>query len=374
MTIRTLIYSSVVCAVTCGAVPEVYAQATETVTDSLSQAVPDEPEDATGFRNGNFIAVPVPFSSPAIGSGLALGGGYLFKLDPEARTSVVGLGAMTSEKGSEAYAALANIAFGENKWLLDLLVGDADIRYEFILGDVTLPLKQTGQLANVGLAYGVTPQLLFGAKVRYLDTSVGFDFGPGGRLPPELLPDANLELVNVSLTADWDQRDDSDYPTQGMRFYGELMQGRELNNDERTFEKAFGNLDGFAAPRDRTVLAGRATACAASDNTPFFDKCSIGQTDNFRGFNSSRFLENRTLSFQGEVRQRFTRRFGGVAFAGVGWSGEDIDALWDNGVNSAAGLGVRYRVSRKFPVDFSVDVSRNDRGDDLVYIYVGQRW
>lgn len=347
---------------------------TELATDPLAQTVPDNPDEVVGFSNGNFVAVPVPFSSPGIGGGLALGGGYLFKLNPEARTSVVGVGVLGAEKGSEAYAGLANIAFGENRWLLNILAADADLRYDFIQDDVTLPLKQDGQLFNFGLAYGVNEDLSFGAKVRYLDTSVGLDLQGGGLLPPELLPDAEVALVNLSLTADWDLRDNTDYATDGFRLYGELMQGGDIEDTDRRYEKMFGTLDGFLSPRDRTVLAARATACAAADDTPFFDKCSIGATDNFRGFNATRFLDNRTLSVQAEIRQRFNDRFGGVAFAGVGWSGVDLDELNDNGANYAGGFGVRYRVSRNFPVDLSVDVSRNDRGDDLVYIFVGQRW
>lgn len=350
-----------------------HAQTTDFATDPLAQTAPEDPEATVGLRNGNVVAVPVPFSSPGVGGGLALGAGYLFKLNPEARTSVIGIGALGSEKGSEAYAALANITFGENKWLLNLLVSDADLRYDLIFDNIELPLKQTAQVANIGLAYGVTPELSFGGKVRYLDTNVSLDFGTEA-LPPELLPDANIELVNFSFTADWDIRDDTDYPTEGFRLYGELMRGIALNSDEREYEKLFSTLDGFFSPRERTVLAARATGCGSSEDTPFFDKCSIGITDSFRGYNATRFLDDRMLSFQFELRQRFTRRLGGVAFAGVGWSGEDFDALWDNGSNTAYGLGVRYRVSRNFPVDFSVDVSRNDLGDELLYIFVGQRF
>ncbi len=40
----------------------------------------------------------------------------------------------------------------------------------------------------------------------------------------------------------------------------------------------------------------------------------------------------------------------------------------------AVGLGLRYRVSKKFPVDFAVDGSLSDEGDSLLYISVGQRF
>jgi outer membrane translocation and assembly module TamA len=85
-------------------------------------------------------------------------------------------------------------------------------------------------------------------------------------------------------------------------------------------------------------------------------------------------LSKASVSFQAEFRQRFTNRFGGVAFAGTGWTGDDFGSLRDNGTRSAAGLGLRYRLSRKFPVDFAVDYSHNDQDEGLLYIYVGQRF
>lgn len=93
-----------------------------------------------------------------------------------------------------------------------------------------------------------------------------------------------------------------------------------------------------------------------------------------RGFNSTQYLDQRLFSVQAELRQRLGRRFGVVAFGGVGRTGPSFDQLRSGGAHAAGGIGLRYRVSMKFPVDFSVDASRNDQGEDLLYIYVGQRF
>lgn len=343
-------------------------------TGAAEQGADRVEDESIGLRSGNFVVVPVPFSSPVIGAGLAFGGGYLFKSAPEARTSVLGLAGMRSENGSNAYGALVKLALGENRWLLDLFAGVADLRYDLSIGPAEIPLEQTGDLVNLGFAYGVTPQLSFGTVIRYLDTDVGLGLGRDGVLPTEILPDANLELVTLALTADWDLRDDTDYPTKGVRLYAEAIQGAALNADERRYQKAFGRLDGFYPVLDSAVLAARAVACRSSADTPFFDKCSLGLTDNFRGYSGTQFLDDRLFSLQAEYRQRFTKRIGGVAFAGVGWTGADNDAARDAGAKSAAGVGLRYRVSRDFPVDLSVDISRNDDGEEFLYIFVGQRF
>ncbi|WP_299353184.1 hypothetical protein [uncultured Shimia sp.] len=52
----------------------------------------------------------------------------------------------------------------------------------------------------------------------------------------------------------------------------------------------------------------------------------------------------------------------------------DYASLEDGGLHAAAGVGLRFQLTKKFETDFAIDVSSNDEGSDLVYIYVGQRF
>jgi hypothetical protein len=328
-------------------------------------------ERSLGFRRGSFVVAPVPFSNPTIGAGLALGAGYLFKTDPAARTSTIGLGAMRSDNGSRAAGALANLAFGENRWLFEAFAAEADVRYDLFTGAGKIPVRQDGILARFNASYGVTTDLSFGAVLRYLDTTVTPETG---LLPPPQSLDIGLQIASAGLTLDWDRRDNSDYPGTGFRLQAEALHSEVLNGLQRTYWKGSSKLDGYRSFGADTVLALRGTLCAAEENTPFFDQCSLGATDNFRGFNSTQFLDLRSFSLQAEIRRRLSKRWGAVGFAGTGWTGSSVSALTDGGSHSAFGLGARYRVSKKFPVDFSVDASRNSDGEDLLYIYVGQRF
>lgn len=351
------------------------AQSYPTVDEGIEDLQELNTDTEFGFRRGSFVVAPIPFSNPMIGSGLALGGGYLFKVNPEAKTSVLGLGGLKSDNGSQAYGLMVNLAFGENKWLLNGFLGEADVNYDLYLpgGTTFVPVNQTGILGRLSLAYGVTPELSFGAVAQYLETSIGLEIPGLPPLPPALQPDLGLELLQVGITADWDKRDDSDYPTGGFRLGLEATQGKELDSP-RTYYRSSLLFDYFRALSDTGVLAARASVCAVSSATPFFEQCSLGASDSFRGFNLTQYLDTRSASLQVEYRQRFGKRFGAVLFAGSGWVGPEFGSLTDGGTHSAAGLGLRYRVSKKFPVDFSVDVAHNDLGENLLYIYVGQRF
>ncbi|MGR3679661.1 MAG: BamA/TamA family outer membrane protein [Paracoccaceae bacterium] len=236
-----------------------------------------------------------------------------------------------------------------------------------------IPIKQDGDLARVKFSYGVTPDLPFGTTIRYLNTTITPDVGLPP-LPPQFDIDTDLELINLGLVADWDIRDKNDYPTEGARLSFEVNHGQTISGFNRNYAKSYLLADKYVSFGNTSVLAGRAALCGASTDTPFFDLCSIGATDSFRGFSSTQFLDQRLLSFQLEWRQRLTDRWGVIGFGGIGWTGPDFDNLTEGGSHRAIGAGVRFRISKQFPVDFAVDVSHNNLDEQIVYVSVGQRF
>lgn len=331
-----------------------------------------EKKEAFGIRNGSTILAPVPFSNPMIGTGLALGAGYLFRTGPESKTSVLGLGGMRSDNGSQAAGLVANLAFDNNRWLFESFVGEALINYDLYVPGGIVPISQDGVLGRFKLAYGVTEDLSFGGSLRYLNSSISPDLGFA--LPPELLDELNLEIMSLGITGEWDTRDETDYPERGFRLSGEAVKATVIGGSYPDYQTANLKFDFYYPPFESGVVALRAVICGVSTDTPFFDQCSLGATDGFRGFNATQFLDLRSTSFQAEYRQRFSPRWGAVAFGGIGWTGPTFGQLDAGGSHAAIGLGIRYRVSKKFPVDFSVDASHADDGSNQLYIYVGQRF
>jgi outer membrane protein assembly factor BamA len=207
---------------------------------------------------------------------------------------------------------------------------------------------------------------------RYLETSVTSDSSLFDTLPSEFQPTLGFSTVSYGLALEHDRRNDDLYPTGGFRVKLTGLYTEPLTGGSAGYSKAHLIYDKYVGIADRSVLAFRAAGCGASRETVFYDLCSIGGTDAMRGFNSTRFLDNAMVSGQVAYRSRFGNKFGYVIFAGAGGVGSSLDELDQFG--SAGGVGVRYRLSRKFPVDFSVDVSGNDRGESLLYIYAGQRF
>ncbi len=341
------------------------------IVDGQVQLIPRENAATIGFTNGSFVAAPIPFRNPTIGTGLAVGGGYLFKDEARSATSFLGLGGFKTDNGSYGYGLAGNVVLGANRWKFSGFLGEVDLDYDLYTDFGIREIDQTGTVAKLEAAFGVTPELSFGVIGRYLETTITSD----KPLPEELLEDLGDATVRgIGLVGDLDRRDDTLYPTNGshlnLTLYGNEFDGLRT----RTYRKGILLYDIYRPVGARGVIAAQGALCGASDDTPFFDLCSLGGTDAMRGFPVTQYLDNRLASAQVEYRQVFTGRLGGVVFAGAGSVGEETSDLSLDDLHAAAGVGARLRLSRKFPVDFSIDASWNDEGERLLYIYVGQRF
>jgi outer membrane protein assembly factor BamA len=341
------------------------------IPQSPTAGLPTSHESKLGFSQGSFFAAPIPSLSPTFGTGLTIVGGYLFKADEESKNSFLGGGAYRTTNGSEGYGLAASIALDSNRWQATIFGGTVEVNYDlFVLGEA-IPISQEGDLAQMELLYGFTPELASGLGFRYLNTSITRE--SGGILPNWADRDAELKIASYGWLFDWDRRNDSFYPTTGSNLGFSLYQNEILDTD-RDYQKAVLLFDYYLSPLPRGVIATRLALCQVSDGTPFFDACSLGGTDSFRGFSVTEHLGEQLASFQAAYRGLIGDRFGYAVFAGAGQVNTRFDLSRDDNLNYAGGVGVRYRLTEKFPLDLSADVALNDDREETFYVYVGQRF
>lgn len=343
---------------------------------SIPVAEPTGPVDidsvgSFGFSHGSFIVAPIPFQNPTLDSGLALGGAYLFDADPGSDSSSIGLGGFKTSNDSRGFGLGVNLNLGANRWQTSFVAADADLNYDLYIGEGTLPVRQSVRGGRLKFGYGVTGELTLGVGLSYAETSLEV---ATRRVLTDYERDARVNLVKGLLYAELDRRDDGFYPTTGQLLSAELSFGQLTNQRERSYAKGLLSAAAYAPVGSEGVLAGLVTLCAVQDDAPFFDACALGPSDAFRGYAGTQFIDNALLSVQSEYRGRIVGRLGYALFAGAGAVGSDLASALDGPYHAAAGAGLRYRLSKTFPVDYAVDVSFNDDGEELLYISVGQRF
>jgi len=182
-----------------------------------------------------------------------------------------------------------------------------------------------------------------------------------GAVPSDLL---NTRTVAIGPHLQRDTRDDQFYPTKGS----------VLNAGGDFFLKALGSkfdyqiyqvrFEGYRSLSERQVLAFGSIGCAAAgDRVPFYDLCLYGARNYVRGYSAGRFQDRRMWATQMEYRLRlpklmgigFTERFGIVGFGGVGWVGKQLGDLAFDELLPGGGGGLRFRLTKKYPINFRID-------------------
>ena len=167
--------------------------------------------------------------------------------------------------------------------------------------------------------------------------------------------------VSIGPRFQFDNRDNTFYPRRGVLlelsadFFGEAIGSKW---SYQYYKAAFNAYHGLA---DHSVLAFRGMGCAsAGDRVPIYDLCLFGTMNDLRGYPGGKYQDRRMFATQAEYRftvpsNGFLGRFGIVAFGGVGGVDRSYSAMTFDGLLPAGGGGLRFRLTKKFPINFRAD-------------------
>ena len=331
---------------------------------------------------GQWVVLPIPKSSPAIGTGLQVIAARFFKADEESATSVLGAGA--GYYSSETWFAGAGGAynFAQDRWRITGGVGYVDAKYDFygIGGDagdrgIGFPINQTGTAAFAKVLRHVGAGWYGGAGYRYLDSQVGLRVSvPGFPELEEILQEGERVVTHgPTLSATYDSRDLNTYPRAGSYVTVEGFFGTISAFDATdAYEKLTIEANRFWPISEKYVLAGRISLCGATDDAPFFDLCLYGANNDIRGYTAGRYQDLRLFATQAEWRAQFTPRWGGVVFAGVGQVAPTFGDMNSDDWLPAAGFGVRWMAAAEHKVNIRADLAWGKDEEALFYLSIGE--
>jgi len=334
----------------------------------------------THRRSGRqLLVVPIPQSSPTLGSGITLVGALFYNPSQEPEPWISGAGLMRTSNGSWGAGAMHKMSLGHDRFRAVAFAGYADINIEFFgIGPNagsrgrSIELNEEGVAALVQGQMRVADNLYAGARVQFLDLSTSIN-----RENP-LFPDAEIprrefdsRLVSIGPVVSYDTRDSSMNPSRGLFVQASWLFGAEWLGSDFDHDKFTINGNLYYPLTPSTVFAGRAALCGTSGLAPFYDLCLYGAQGDLRGYETGRYRDRASWAIQYEVRQHLFGRFGAVAFAGVGGTAPRLSDLGDSTVLPSAGFGLRYMVSRQNRVNLRVDFAVG-RDSHALYVSVGE--
>ncbi len=323
------------------------------------------------------VAAPMPFVNPTIGAGLGVVGMYLFPAGgPGAPPSKAALGGMASQNGSWGVFLGGKLHLDEDRCRVGLGLGHLDLRYDYYgIGETQnqsgyhVPLRQRLDFAMGESLWRLAPNWFVGPQVGLVRsrTTIEQDL-------PAALPQPELNAVSASLGVhlQYDTRNDTIYPTAGLLVDAQVKDNVLIDGGDGTYLTGKIATNVYRLVAERQVVAGRFFATWAGDDAPFYALPSIGRGSDLRGYVDGRYRDHLMVAVQGEWRWMITGRFGVVGFAGAAQVAPSPGELGgDRDVLPSLGAGLRWRLSKAFPMSLRLDVAWG-KDDGMFYVSMGE--
>jgi hypothetical protein len=356
------------------------AKATSTATTTQPATAPTTEE--TEEKKGEWLIAPLPDYKPEFGFGILARVGYIFPLDPKDKVSppsMVGGFGYYAQNGSWAGGLFSKFFIDEDRYRVTAGLFHAEINYDFSgvgtaagTSGQSVPLSQqmTGGLLEP--LFRIAPNFYLGPKYMGAAMHVRIDVDPA--TSPVKIPTNAIDTTYSALGfhAQWDTRDSQFYPRKGHVADFEVAFHDPAIGDDFAYQVFKASYNGYISLATNQVLAFRLMGQFENGDVPFYALCQFGRGSDLRGYDVGQFQDKQMLAGQLEYRLMITKRFGAVAFGGVGEVAPSLSSLsWDNLLPSG-GAGLRYVLAEKNHVALRFDVAWGKTDGPKFYLAVGE--
>jgi hypothetical protein len=373
-----------------GAAPSL---AEESPAPDPGKATAEEPEKKKKDKKDRyrFLPIPVFITEPAIGEGL---GAALTVFHPRKRESAgedpraaTPKSIADETKRGEA-PPVVSAAFGgytsNGTWAVGVghannfrndtiryagFVAFASVTSDFYVQGAPIEFELEGALVYQDLKFRAgNSRFLFGASLSYFDATNVFDPGLGPGVPPEFLTD-DLRQLGIAAKATYEGRDNTTMPTRGQ--FAELGLWRYEDSQEGDFDywKPTLRFFSFHPLGERFTLGLRLDVEAVDGDPPFFGYPWV----KLRGVPAMRFQGETAGALELQGRFRAGRRWIVLGFAGMGFTGEDLEFMDDKNSIYTTGAGARFNIFKDRKIWAGLAIARGPE-EWAWYIQVNHPW
>lgn len=363
---------------------------TPVVIDPAAGTMPEvgpeiEPGEGTARRTGRAVTpliAPIPFKNTQLGWGLMLMGGLIHRFDADTsiKPSTAAAGGFYTENGSWGVMAMENARLAQDRWRLRLMAGHVEVRYDYYgigqdAGNAgrSVEIQQNMNMGTVAALRRVANNVYLGGTALYMGTSISVRDTTGPGLPPAAADISDIQLFAAGFQGEADTRNDDYWPTRGTLARLKAWFFLDALGGERSFQRYVLFWSWYAPVRgERLVAAVNLNAAGASSDTPFWALPAVGAgRGGLRGYTQGRYRDAVMTTEQVELRYHSGGRFGAAIFGGFGHVAPTFGDIFEAQVLPAGGLGLRYQLTRKFPMHLRFDYAWG-RDGSLFYFNVSE--
>ena len=367
--------------------PEPEATAEQSSESAAPAEAQEEETDGDRYR---FLPIPIFVTEPAVGNGLGLAL-TMFHPVKEGKSDVPRVASLDSisDVGRERQAppvvtAVAGAYTSSSSWMAG--VGHSNnwrndsIRYNGALGYarinseiyiLALPLGFDMETSIIYQDFKIRlgqSDFMLGAGFTYLDAETQFDFIPDHEDPDNYFNN-KFKNIGLSLKASYDTRDNTMSPTKGR--YIDLAAWRYDDAIGGDYDYWYGSLKAlsFHTFAEKWTWGLRLEGGGIDGGAPFFAVPYV----KLRGIPALRYQNKIAGAFETELRYRLAPRWELSAFAGLGYTSDDIPIFENPDSIYNFGMGGRFNIFEAHNVWIGLDIARGPE-DWNGYIQVGHPW
>jgi len=351
--------------------PQAVAPPPPPEANSSSEAEVKSQQEKTSRRRGSFVVVPLPISSPALGTGIIPVLGYIFpfsKKDQVSPPSVVGMAGIATDNGSRGLAAYADLYIKEKTYRVSAAFVRGNLNYNLygagrLAGDAgrKLPLEQSGQVFRSEVLRQVGWDCFLGLRFWTGSSDVVKRPTSDTATQPDPPPDLGLHttLRALGLRLNRETTPNRFYPTGGtlLDFTSDFFS--QALGSKYSFQAYRFTFNKYASLSTNQVIAYNLFICGTGGTPPYYGNCIYGANNELRGYTAGQYLDRYMFATQLEYRLSLPKRFGVVGFGGIG---EVVpggsQAFRVNNFLPSGGGGLRFQLSKAYRVNLRADAAR----------------
>ncbi len=331
------------------------------------------------------LVVPLISNSPVMDTGFGGLGMYFFKIEREdvaSPPSLVSLYAIYTTNNSYIFTPFGRFFWNEDKNRASIGVGTLRINNDFTYddqgNDLRLVYSEIRNFVTAEYSRKIFGDFYLG--MLYLGTKTKYKFDQGSDQENDFARDFFAQngiednfVSSIGLNLSFDNRDYPYYPTRGLTFSIRPKLNREWLGSDNDYIDTDYMISYFNSLQDNLILALNISGGFASGDVPFDGYQNYGVRNSLRGYEAGKYKGRNMIASQAELRWRFYRKWGAVAFGGTGsiWGNENNgEEEFERAWLPSAGLGLRYMVSREKKINVRLDYAIGVDGNQGLYFGV----
>ena len=351
-----------------------------TVREVVKIRPPPEPEEG----KTDFVIMPIPISNPTVGTGLGAVSMFLYKAGEKAPTSSTAFGGFYTNNDSWGVGVSQKTYLRGDRFRLNGVLGYGNINIDFSgigtkLGNqgITIPVTWKGTFFVPDILVRFAGHFYGGLRYRFLEMETEVDLqkiSVGGKpiFPGvDWTAKSKVRSSGIGPVLNYDSRDNTFFPHRGTFLdMNAIFASKSLGSDY-DYQIYQGAYNTYFQIAETMTLAYRLYGRFTAGRVPLYDFSYFGAHNDLRGYAAGQYVDKLMIATQLEFRWKFWKRWGMVAFAGVGEVARDLRDLDLESLLPSAGAGLRYMVSENERVNLSIDYARAREGDAF-YFYIGE--